>query len=94
MQENVELIRLEREIKEKSNKLEIMQSKFHNVQQVSKGSSFIFLRCARSANIFISSFTLSLITEVNHADFLKNIMVNFELPHCYLCVIKCSLFCL
>ena len=38
MQENVELIRLEREIKEKSNKLEIMQSKFHNVQQVSDGS--------------------------------------------------------
>ena len=34
MNENVELIRLEREIKEKSHKLEIMQAKFQNLQQV------------------------------------------------------------
>ena len=34
MKENVELIRLEREIKEKSNKLEIVQAKFHNLEQV------------------------------------------------------------
>lgn len=34
MKENVELIRLEREIKEKSTKLEVMQGKFHNLEQV------------------------------------------------------------
>eukprot|EP00112_Aurelia_sp_Birch-Aquarium-sp1_P008905 Seg1994.1 transcript_id=Seg1994.1/GoldUCD/mRNA.D3Y31 product="Protein fantom" protein_id=Seg1994.1/GoldUCD/D3Y31 len=34
MKENVELIRLEREIKEKSTKLEVMQGKFHNLEQM------------------------------------------------------------
>ena len=44
MKESVELVRLEREIKEKSNKLEIIQAKFFNLEQVISQITFVFLR--------------------------------------------------
>ncbi|XP_065064438.1 protein fantom-like [Rhopilema esculentum] len=77
MQENVELIRLEREIKEKSNKLEIMQSKFHNVQQMLEKLKMSNEKALDEMEILTLKLkeeqarNSTLQNEIRHADFLK-----------------------